>query len=113
MTGTAMEVVSNVRQSGTCNLRRMFVLNPNGHYFEVDIQAINVSRDEMPGCRFFDDEEALLQAVCAEFDLDLDEVSGSTFYVTMAKGKPVVIDDRGFATDIDEPIGAFLTHFAL
>ncbi len=91
----------------------MFLLNTNGHYFEIDTAKVPVTQESFQGCRFFDDEKTLLETVCAESDLDLEDIEGTTFYVTERDGQPVVIDDRGFATAIDEPVEAYLSEFAL
>ena len=91
----------------------IFLLNPHGHYFEIDSQAFRLNRDDYQGCRFFDNEESLLQAVCADQGLCMDEVSGSTFYVTQRNGEPVIIDDRAIPTAVDAPLADYLTQFEL
>lgn len=91
----------------------MFLLNENGHYFEIDTSKVSVSQDRFQNCRFFDDEKSLHETVCAESDLDLDDIAGSTFYVTFYNGKPVVVDDRGFAEGIDEPVETYLSKYVL
>lgn len=91
----------------------MFVMNECGHYFEIDTNEIIVSREQFNECHFFDNEEALLQAVCSKTGCSLDEVSGSTFYITKKDGLPVVIDDRCIAARIDEPVGTFVSTFFL
>lgn len=91
----------------------MFVMNENGHYFEINTKEISVSKELLHGCRFFDDEKALLEAVCRESGCELEEVSGSTFYITMRDGQPKLIDDRGFTHSIDEPVETFVATFVL
>lgn len=91
----------------------MFLLNENGHYFEIDTAKVPVSQEAFKGCRFFDDQDSMLKTVCAESDLELDEVEGTTYFITERNGQPVVIDDRGFATVIDEPVEVYLSEFAL
>lgn len=89
----------------------MFVLNENGHYFEIDTQKMVVDKEQLHGCRFFDDSKALLETVCREQDCEFEEVAGSIFYITIRDGQPVMIDDRGFASSIDEPIETFVSTF--
>lgn len=91
----------------------MFVMNQNGHYFEINTKEIIVSKERFQDCRFFDDEKSLLDAVCSESGCDLDEVACSTFYITMRDGLPKWIDDRGFVHAIDEPVETFVATFVL
>lgn len=91
----------------------MFVMNKCGHYFEIDTNEITVSRERFDECQFFDNEEALLQAVCSKTGCSLDEVEGSTFYITKKDGVPVVIDDRCITAGINEPVGTFVSTFFL
>lgn len=55
----------------------MFLLNTNGHYFEIDTAKVPVTQESFQGCRFFDDEKTLLETVCAESDLDLEDIEGA------------------------------------
>lgn len=91
----------------------LFVMNVNSHYFEINIQEVAVNKEQMRECRFFDTEEALLEAVCSATGCDLEEVEGSTFYITMRNGSLTMIDDRGFAHPIDDPVEDYLADFAL
>lgn len=91
----------------------MFVMNECDHYFEIDTKEIIVSRERFNECSFFDDEKALLQAVCSKTGCSLDDVEGSTVLITKKDGQPVVVDDRGFADGIDGPVEAFVSTFVL
>lgn len=90
-----------------------YVLNQHGHYFAINTDEVEVSKDQLQSCRFFDDEKQLLQAVCKESQCDLEEVEGSTFYIAKRNGSPVMIDDRGFPHEIDGPVEQFLANFQL
>lgn len=91
----------------------MFVLNKNGHYFKIDTNAVVVDKAQLDECRFFADEKALLDVVCSESGLDLEEVEGTTFHITMQDDQPILIDDRGLASSIDEPVEKFVATFCL
>lgn len=91
----------------------MFVMNQYGHYFEIDTNEIIVSSEQFNECNFFDNEEALLQAVCSKTGCGIDEVEGTTFVVTNKNGLPVSIDDRGVAEIIDGSVEAFVSTFML
>jgi len=91
----------------------MFLLNANGHYFEIDTSKVQVREDRFVGCRIFEDDQAMLETVCAESNLDLDEVSSTTYYVTERHGLTVLIDDRGLPTVIDEPVEPYLSEYTL
>lgn len=43
----------------------MFVINKNGHFFEIN-SNVEFTLKDFKGCRFFDDEETMLKAVCKE-----------------------------------------------
>lgn len=91
----------------------MFVMNERGHYFEINIKEVLVSKEQFHECCFFDNEEALLQAASSKSGCSLEEVEGYTFYITMRDGQPVVINDRCFAHKIDEPVETFVSTFLL
>lgn len=91
----------------------LFVLNANGHYFQINMQEVAVEKDQLRECRFFDNEPALLEAVCSATGCDLEEVEGSTFYITMRNGDTAMIDDRGFDHAIDGPVEDFIADFVL
>lgn len=91
----------------------MFVMNEHCHYFEIDTKKVVVSKELFQDCCFFDNEEALLQAVCSSTGANIEEVEGSTFYITMRDGKRVVIDDRCITSEIDESVETFVSTFYL
>ena len=64
-------------------------------------------------CRLFDNEPALLEAVCRKTGCELGEVAGSTFYITLRNGEPTLIDDRGFAHAIEGPVEDFIAGYEL
>ncbi|KKN96103.1 hypothetical protein LCGC14_0170320 [marine sediment metagenome] len=90
----------------------LFIMNAHSHYFEVK-QEVPVGKELLRNCRLFDNEPALLEAVCQETGCELDEVAGSTFYITMRHGEPTLIDDRGFAQTIEGPVEDFIADFEL
>ena len=91
----------------------MFVMNKHGHFFEINTKEIVVSKEQFNECRFFDNEEALLREVCSKTGCSLEEVEGSTFYISMRNGQPVAIDDRCFVNEIEEPVEKFVSEFLL
>ena len=91
----------------------LFLMNAHGHYFEVDVKEVTLDKALLGECRLFDNEPALLDAVCHETGCELDEVAGSTFYITRRNGEPTLIDDRGFAHAIDWPVEEFIAGFEL
>jgi hypothetical protein len=91
----------------------LFLMNAHGHYFEVSVQEVTVDKALLGECMLFDSEPALLEAVCRETGCELDEVAGSTFYISLRNGAPTLIDDRGFAHDIEGPVEAFIADYVL
>ena len=91
----------------------MFVMNQHGHFFEINTKEIVVSNEQFHDCRFFDNEEALLRAVCSKTGCSIDEVEGSTFLITKRDRQTVVIDDRCIANGIDGPVETFVSTFLL
>lgn len=90
----------------------MFVMNSTGHYFEINTQEVAVNKELLRECRVFDNEQALLEAVCSATGCDLEEVQGTAFYITV-DGELTLVDDRGFAHSIDESIEGFITDYEL
>lgn len=95
--------------AGNVNL---FVMNAHSHFFEVH-QEVPVGKGLLRNCSLYDNEPALLEAVCRETGCELDEVAGSTFYITLRNGEPTLIDDRGFAHAIEGPVEDFIADFEL
>lgn len=91
----------------------MFVMNQHGHYFEINTKEIVVSNEQFYECRFYDNEDALVRAVCSKTGCSIDEVEGSTFLITKRDGQPVVIDDRCIADGIDGSVETFISTFSL
>lgn len=90
----------------------LFVMNAHCHYFEVT-QEVPIDKALLHNCRLFTTKPALLEAVCQQTGCDLDEVAGSTFYITLRNGEPTLIDDRGFAQAIEGPVEEFIADFEL
>ncbi len=90
---------------------KLFTLNKTQHYFEVNAQEVVVDRNALQDCQLFDNEKALLEAVCAATGCDMDEIEGSVFYITMRNGEPVMVDDRGFASVIEGTVEDFISNF--
>lgn len=91
----------------------LYVMNQKGHYFSVDTAKVELCKEKLPTCRFFDDEKQLLLAVCSESQCELEEVEGSTFQITKRNGSTVMFDDRGFAHDVEGSIEKFVGSFVL
>jgi hypothetical protein len=89
----------------------MFVLNSNGHYFNVNTDEITVDKLQLVGCRFFDTEAAMHAVVSAETECDIEDLAATTFYIGMSYGDPVLVDDRGFSCPIEEPIEKFIATY--
>ncbi|MBX8557004.1 hypothetical protein K5D56_25445 [Pseudomonas cichorii] len=92
---------------------QVFVMNQHGHYFQINAAEVIISNNRFQGCTFFDNEEKLLQAVCDEMCVDLDEVEGSIFLITKKSNKTVLLDDRGLFSEIDEPVEKFVSTFVV
>jgi hypothetical protein len=90
----------------------MFVINKNGHFFEIN-SNVEFKIKDFKGCRFFDDEETMLQAVCKDQNLEMDEVAGGTFFITRSErfDKLQLVDDRGFFFDIEESVEDFINEY--
>lgn len=91
----------------------LFLMNAHGHYFEVNVLEVKVDKALLGECRLFDNEPALLEAVCRKTGCELGEVAGSTFYITLRNGEPTLIDDRGFAHAIEGPVEDFIAGYEL
>ena len=91
----------------------LFLMNARGHYFQVNVQEVAVDKALLGECRLFDNEPALLEAVCRKTGCELGEVAGSTFYITLRNGEPTLIDDRGFAHAIEGPVEAFIADYVI
>lgn len=91
----------------------MFVLNSNGHYFNVNTDEITMDKLQLVGCRFFDTEAAMHAVVSVESSCDIEDLAASTFYIGLSNGEPVLVDDRGFVSPIEEPVEQFLALYAL
>lgn len=91
----------------------LFLMNARGHYFQVNVQEVAVDKALLGECRLFDNEPALLEAVCRKTGCELGEVAGSTFYITLRNGEPTLIDDRGFAHAIEGPVEDFIAGYEL
>lgn len=96
----------------SANNTNLFIMNAYSHYFEVQ-QGVPVCTGLLHNCRLYDNEPALLEAVCRETGCEMEEVAGSTFYITLRNGEPTLIDDRGFAEAIEGPVDAFIAAFEL
>lgn len=95
------------------NATSLFVMNSFGHYFEVNLSEVAVDRGRLRACEFYENEAALMQAVSSQTGCTVDELLGSTFCIAMRNRVPTVIDDRGFARAIEEPIEHFISDFEL
>lgn len=90
----------------------LYVMNTCGHYFEVN-QEVPIDKELLRNCHLYNNEPALLEAVCRETGCELDEVAGSTLYITLRNGETTLIDDRGFAQAIEGPVEDFIAGFEL
>lgn len=88
----------------------MFVINKNGHYFEINV---NVDSNAFRGCTFFNTEQAMLEAVCQQQNLEIDEVEGSTLSVVQRKDGIYVVNDRCDMEEVDTTVEAFISEYEL
>lgn len=90
----------------------MFVMNQYGHYFEFDTN-LEADFKAFHGCQFFDTEEAMLQEVCKQQNLQMEEVEGSTLFVTEQQGAIFVINDRCDKDEVDTKLETFISEYQL
>ncbi len=72
-----------------------------------------MDKERLYECRFFVTGRALLEAVSSADGCSVEELEGTTFYITMRNGKPTMIDDRGFPHEIEGSVETFITCFVL
>jgi hypothetical protein len=90
----------------------MFIINKNGHYFEIN-ENINVDTNTFHNCTFFETEEAMLEAVCKQQNLEIDEVEGSTLSVVQREDGTYVMNDRCDMEEVDTTVEAFISEYEL
>lgn len=90
----------------------MFIINQFGHYFEID-SNLDVDTNAFHDCLFFDTEEAMLEKVCEQQDLEMEEVEGSTLSVVEKKGSIFVINDRCDKEEVDTSVEVFISEYQL
>lgn len=89
----------------------MFVINKEGFYFKID-SKLNPDIKAFHDCLFFETEKAMLEKVCEQQNLDMDEVEGATFFVTEKSGSIYIIDDRCGEEEIEnESFEAFVSEY--
>ncbi|MFG8752989.1 hypothetical protein ACEPU1_32240 [Pseudomonas aeruginosa] len=91
----------------------LFLLNNKGYYFEINTKEVSVDKERLYECRFFDTGKELLEAVSSAYGYSVEELEGTTFYITKRNGKPTWFDDRGFPGEIDGLVESFITLFEL
>lgn len=91
----------------------LFLMNNSGHYFEINTKEMTVAKERLYECRFFDNEKSLLEAVGSANGCTVEDLECTTFLITMKNGKPTLIDDRGFPTEIDGAVERFIAYFVL
>jgi len=91
----------------------MFVMNQYGHYFQIDAAKVAFNSSQFHDCVFFEKEQSMLVAVCEKTGCELDEVEGSTFFITKRAEKHVMFDDRGFEHVMQEPVEEFVSTYML
>ncbi|MEX6780479.1 hypothetical protein [Pseudomonas aeruginosa] len=95
------------------NTDNLFLMNNNGNYFEINTKEVTVAKERFYECRFFDTQKELLEAVSTADGCPVEDLEGTTFYITMRNGKPTMIDDRGFPHEIEGSVETFITCFVL
>lgn len=90
----------------------MYLINKNGHYFEID-SNIDVDIHAFQGCQFFETEQAMLKKVCELQGLEMDEVEGATLFVTEQQGTIFVINDRCDKEEVEGTVEGFLNEYEL
>lgn len=88
----------------------MFVINKNGHYFEINV---NVDTNSFHNCTFFDSEQAMLEAVCQQQGLEMEEVEGSTLSVVQRGNSIYIVNDRCDMEEVDTTVEAFISEYVL
>lgn len=91
----------------------LFIMNNNGNYFEINTKEVTVVKERFYECRFFATQKELLEAVSTADGCPVEDLEGTTFYITMRNGKTTLIDDRGFPHDIEGSVETFITLFEL
>jgi len=51
--------------------------------------------------------------VCLQDGLEVEDIEGSTFFITVRNGMPVMIDDRCITHSIATSVEMFVSQFAL
>lgn len=90
----------------------MFIINQYGHYFEID-SNLDVDTNAFTDCLFFENEQSMLEAVCEQQSLEMDEVEGSTLYVTEQQGTIFVINDRCDKEEVEGAVETYLSDYQL
>ena len=90
----------------------MFLINEKGYFFEVD-SNLDVDTNLFRGCQFFDTERDMLEAVCEQQGLEMDEIEGATLYVTEQQGTIFVINDRCDKEEVNTALEDFLSEYQL
>lgn len=91
----------------------MFVINRYGYYFEID-SSLDADLKAFHGCQFFETEKEMLEKVCEQQDLQMDEVEGATFFVTEKFNSIYIINNRCGEEEIEgESFEAFISEYEL
>lgn len=90
----------------------MFLINEKGFFFEVD-SNLDVDTNLFRGCQFFDTERDMLEAVCEQQGVEMDEVEGATLYVTEQQATIFVINDRCDKEEVEGTVESFLNDYEL
>jgi hypothetical protein len=89
----------------------MFVINQYGYYFEID-SSLDADLKAFHGCLFFDTEKAMLEKVCEQQDLQMDEVSGTTCLVKEKYGTVHLLPERNCEEEVEgESFEAFISEY--
>lgn len=93
----------------------MFVINQYGHFFEIKTEGLSIRPEDLKGCTLYETERAMLEAVCEQNDLQMDEVEGGTLVVQFSPlvGCALCFEGRGMHEEIDGDVAKYVSEFVL
>lgn len=87
-----------------------FITNRHGHFFVVNTQ---LDLSFLKGCVVHDSLIDMYLYVCDTQSLDLDQVEGLEYAITMNGGLWASVDDRGFVEFIHDCVYDYINDFEL
>ena len=87
-----------------------FITNQYGHFFVV--KAL-LDTSLLKGCKTHDSLVDMYLHVCTQQNLDLDQVEGLEYAITLQDGLWASVDDRGFVELINDCVYDYISEFEL